>query len=251
MLRSGSGARAGVSVRRSALSSTLRGVVGIAALAAATSLSGCRATDPTNAASPANASGSIGSDPAITASVVPADLTVDITVLRGRGVEPIDRIEYRTGRYILFPEGSLHADAGPTLRADVRPGVTRHLGDAEMIAVWRSLQETGLAEFERFEPPTNDAVLLPPRGIIAHLVTIVANGERWQVIRALPPASVPESDTTPLVRLLAGLAWERDALPESMLPGGIRYDFGPDPHAAFRDVGTVPEIRRRSGAARR
>jgi len=178
----------------------------------------------------------------------PADLTVDVTVLVGRGVPVVERVEQRTGRYIIFPDGSMHADIGPSLRADVRPGLTRRLRDDEARLVWAMLVDSGLADPERFDPPTNDAVLMPSRGIIAHLVTIEANGRRWQAIRALAPDAIAEADTTPLVRTLAGLAWESDTLPESLLPGGIRYEFGDDPHQAYRAVGVTPAAPARRGA---
>lgn len=168
------------------------------------------------------------------ADVAPGDLTIDVTVLTGRGAERLDRVERRQGRYVLFPDGGLHADVGRTMAADVRPGLTRRLERQQVADVWAVARQTGLADPERGQPAGNDALVEAPAGQIVHIVTFIADDRSWRVVRTAPAQGPMDAPTTDLIRELAALAWVADDPTSPLRPAVVRYDFGPDPHAMYR-----------------
>lgn len=166
--------------------------------------------------------------------VAPRDLTIDVTVLAGRGAERLDRVERRQGRYVLFPDGGLHADVGRTMTADVRPGLTRRLERQQVADVWTVALDTGLADPQRAQPAGNDALVEAPPGQIVHIITFIADNRSWRVVQMAPAQGPMDPATTDLIRELAALAWVADDPTSPLRPAVVRYDFGPDPHAMYR-----------------
>lgn len=174
------------------------------------------------------------------ADVAPGDLTIEATVLVGRDVDDIDRAERRPGRYVLFPDGGLHADVGRSIDAEVRPGLTRQLERQQLAALWLVARETGLANPENGEPPGNDALIAAAPGEIVHVVTLVADDRRWRFVRMGAATGAMDPATSRFIRELAGLAWVPDETPMRLRPAVVRYDFGPDPYAMFRPPPPAP-----------
>lgn len=168
------------------------------------------------------------------ADVAPGDLTIDVTVLAGRGAERLDRVERRQGRYILFPSGGLHADVGRTIDAEVRPGLSRQLERQQIAQIWLVARETGLAIPENGEPAGNDAMIAAPPGQIVHIVSFVGDDRAWRFVRMAAATGEQDPSTTRLIRELAALAWIPDDPAAALRPAVVRYDFGPDPYAMYR-----------------
>ncbi|MFO0874473.1 MAG: hypothetical protein U0575_10940 [Phycisphaerales bacterium] len=180
--------------------------------------------------------------------VVPPDLTIDVIVLVGppspappsadattsQPAAPLDLVQRRQGRYILFPDGTLHADVGRTLRADVRPGTTRRLTTEQVQSIWGAARRLGLASPEDGTPPGNDALVVAAPDQIVHIVTFQADGQSWRVVRRGAADGLLDPATTPFIRELAALAWISDDPPAARHPAVVRYDFGPDPYAMYR-----------------
>ncbi len=184
---------------------------------------------------------------------VPNDLVLDVTVLRGRRVEGTIGVERHQARYILFADGSLHADAGRSLRADVRPGLTRRLSGEKMQLVWRTLKEVGLDVRAGAGDPGNDTLVEAPADRVVHLLNVGVAGDTWRILRLSSEDGSLPSDTTRMVRLLAELAWVPDEFPQRRAQAAVRYDFGPDPYAMFRREESVRpgDIERRPSAVPR
>lgn len=222
------------------------------------SANGCKGTAPEVAASaaPGEPAGELVREPSSELSTpdsdVPDDLLVDVTVLRGRRVEGTIGVERHQARYILFADGSLHADAGRTLRADVRPGLTRQLTGREMELVWETLKAGGLDTRAAGGDPGNDTLVEAPADRIVHVVNVGFAGDTWRVLRLSSESGELPPETTRVIRLLAELAWIPDESPQRRAQAAVRYDFGPDPYAMFRrdDAVQPGDIERRPSGPR-
>jgi hypothetical protein len=184
--------------------------------------------------------GGCGAGPARTdvADVAPGDLIIEATVLTGRGAERLDRVERRQGRYILFPDGGLHADVGRTVDVEVRPGLTRRLERQQVAALWLVARETGLASPGNGEPAANDALVTAQPGEVVHIITFIGENRSWRFVRMAPGLGEQDPATTRLIRELAALAWVPDDPSAPLRPAVVRYDFGPDPYAMYRAPAT-------------
>lgn len=198
-------------------------------------------------------------------AAVPRDLTIDVTVLVGPAVataggaavattvaaesgESVDKAgaegfvasqaadgaQRRQGKYIVFPDGTLHADVGASLRADVRPGVTRQLTAAQLEDLWTSARRLGLADPDNGQLPGNDALVVAAPDQVVHVVTFLADGRAWRFVRKAAADGALDPATSPFVRDLAALAWVGDEPPASRRPAVVRYDFGSDPYSMYR-----------------
>lgn len=172
-------------------------------------------------------------------SEVPPDLAINATVIRGGSAPRADRVELRSGRWLLLPDGSLRA----TLEADpaaappdhrVRPGVVRRLRDAEVEEIWRLAGRLGLAD------PANATISAPPASIdagpreLVELIEFAGQGRSWAFLSRRPAASGGDPVLGQMIRALAERAWMADRPPELEPGAAIRYDFGPDPYDRYR-----------------
>lgn len=166
----------------------------------------------------------------------PSDFSVDASVVVGRNATEQVGVHRRQGRHILFADGGLHSDVGPSLTPDVRPAETRQLTTAQVESVWRLAQSLGLTDPEKGSRPINDTLLKPGDGEIVTVATFTGGDDRWQFIWRNGFREPTDPAAAALVRELAGLAWMTDTPPnQSMAP--IRYDLGTDPYARYRQMG--------------
>ena len=78
------------------------------------------------------ASGQRSADPAAQERY-PDDFAIDATVLAGPGTPESTRAEDQQAKYIVLPDGSLHADASEFLDISTRPGRARFLYEEQEI----------------------------------------------------------------------------------------------------------------------
>lgn len=166
--------------------------------------------------------------------LVPVDLQIDVTVLVGKGMPESLRIEERNGRYVLLPDGALHADVGPSLTQASRPGRARWLYEQHMAAVWATCRDLGFADTSLANGPANPDMLRVERGERVTILAFAAQGRRWCFVRRSLGDQPTDAAAARLVRLLAALAWMPDLTPEDIAPE--RYDYGPDPYAVYRAI---------------
>lgn len=182
-------------------------------------------------------------------SVSPSDFSIEITVLAPPTTEdPGDSghdvpVQFKTSRYVLFPDGSLHYGLDPERKrgGDWLPPLIRILSRRETASVWSLSQQLGFADPERGEPSVNFKLVHPGPHEIVTMAGFSGGGRRWSFIRHQPEGEFEDAAMTQLVRSLAALSWASDrALPESRIVPK-RYDFGPDPYAKYREpAATAP-----------
>jgi hypothetical protein len=197
------------------------------------------------------------------AAELPDDLIIDVTVLPGRQLIAPDGLRAERSKFIVFPDGSLHADAGRSIGFLTRPGRVRTLSVEQLADLWLVLQQTGFAPAAADEEARfggNPALLSPGAKEILTIVRVATAGQTSTWIRRTPGlAPPPPKDATPaqlaaaesaaeaaladssirVVRVLAGLAWRSELPPGDLAVLPIRYDYGPDPFAIFRPVPIV------------
>ncbi|MCA9296175.1 MAG: hypothetical protein KC983_06645 [Phycisphaerales bacterium] len=164
---------------------------------------------------------------------VPEDFSLDVLVETGVNRTDDDVAHRRAGRFIVFPDGSLHYGSDLPAGSDQRPAEQRVLSRGDMARLWSMVREAGLGERASAEAPVNDRLLSVGADEILTIVTITANGDRWSALRR---TTGPDGDpvTRPLLRRLAQLAWATDVPPPDRTIAPRRYDFGPDPYARYR-----------------
>jgi hypothetical protein len=208
--------------------------------------SGCASTKPEAGADDTGGTAVVGAQDVLVG--MPSDLTIDITILPGRGARGRTEAHLVRSKYILFPDGSLHGDIGRSMTALTRPGMLRHLNREAMADLWRIVQQSGLGAPEAGDYLGNTALLAPAANTVLTIVTIRADGRTGTFVRRAPmrnpdpaaEAAAPDSfdgsdpSVTRLVRAIASLAWASDDPPAATLVQPIRYDLGPDPYARFK-----------------
>lgn len=165
---------------------------------------------------------------------VPNDLTVDVTVLVGRGAPDAVLVESQQAKYIVEPDGTLQADAGPFIDISTRPGRSRVLAQDQLAYVWSVLRQTGFArEADANGPPNPDLLRVNPKERLA-IITVRAEGHTWSFVRRTTGDQALDPAAARVIRTLAALAWIPDRRPSDLLPE--RYDYGPDPYAVYREI---------------
>jgi hypothetical protein len=195
-------------------------------------------------------------DPADVAAL-PDDFTLDVSVAAGRKVGTQHGAHLQPMRYVVTPDGALRSgdasiSAGSSV--DSLPGVIRMLNRQQMESLWALVREAGLADPSRREPPTNLALFAAPDDQTIYLAQIQASEVNWSV-RGPAPITLAAADhstadhsteptesiasvdptLTALVKRLAALAWVSDEPAGAQRPPPVRYDFGPDPYARYRE----------------
>jgi hypothetical protein len=165
-------------------------------------------------------------------AVAPADLGIEVTIRRSGTVPVAAPVEARPGRFILFPDGSLHYGAEPEAGTIWRPGLARRLTREQVVELWTLARRTGLADPDNADPSRNlDPT--PPRSLV-YLAAFTAGDTHWNFVRQVPASAPPDPALRELIRALARLAWAPDQSDEHIITAPIRYDLGPDPYARFR-----------------
>lgn len=175
------------------------------------------------------------------ASRVPEGFSVNATVVRGAQAPPVPKVQERSGRWVLLPDGSLRAAAVETPDHADRPGRARTLRESEVEELWALAVRLGLADPGTSDPVGNAALLEAGPAEILQIVEFgVADPETgarsWVFVHRGPAESGGDAVLGTFVRALAERAWMADRPGDFDPPAAIRYDFGPDPHARYRAV---------------
>ena len=188
---------------------------------------------------------------------MPDDFTLDVSVVAGRSVGEQHGAHLQPMRYVVMPDGTLRSGlttGGAAVSADSLPGVTRILSRQQMESLWALVRDAGLADPARREPPMNLTLFAAPDDRMMYLAQFQAAEVNWSVRGPAPLVPLDSTDSTGapstgmtdsissidptltvLVKRLAALAWVSDAPASAMRPAPIRYDFGPDPYARYRE----------------
>lgn len=175
---------------------------------------------------------SLASDP----GAAPADFTIDLTVLSDEEFSRRIGAEFHPGRYVVLPDGTLHAHIGPVeRRAGEIPALVRTLDHRQVNALWQLVQELGFTDPSQEDAAGNLDLIETQPNQVTYLASIVAEGTRLNYGRAVSATEATDLRFSRLTRVLAGLAWVSDEPPaESARRIPRRYDFGPDPYARYR-----------------
>ncbi|MBM44229.1 MAG: hypothetical protein CMJ36_04355 [Phycisphaerae bacterium] len=161
---------------------------------------------------------------------VPEHFSIDVTILAAEDEPEAHR---RTARYVVFPDGSLHHDARPGVGPNTLPPLSRQLSKAQMADLWAKARELGLVDASKADQVENFRRVVHPSSGHAYLVAFSADGEYWNFTRGVPEGERLDPALTELLRELAMLAWAEDG-DDRRRAEPVRYDFGPDPWAAYR-----------------
>jgi hypothetical protein len=172
--------------------------------------------------------------PALADGQFPRDFMIDVTVLLGPGAPEQLSAEDHQAKYILLPDGSLHSDVSPFITMSTRPGRTRWLYEDQVQLVWSRCAQFGFTNESNANGPPNPDLMRAARGERLAIITLRAEGRTWTYVRRAAGADPTDAAVARLIRLLALLSWMPDFRPEDLMPE--RYDFGPDPYAAYREI---------------
>ncbi|MDP6986884.1 MAG: hypothetical protein QGG74_02455, partial [Phycisphaerales bacterium] len=171
---------------------------------------------------------------------VPDDFSVDLTILsRPEG----DRADRRTSRIVLEPDGSLRYLAKPGIGPNTLPPLVRRLDREHMARVWDSAARLGLtdpadadveADLRRVKPPVR-------RGCV-WLLVLTGDGDRWNFTRTADGDEQPDAAIVAFGRELGALAWAPDRETQIAEAEPVRWDYGPDPWAAYRGEAAEPVL---------
>jgi hypothetical protein len=164
----------------------------------------------------------------------PADFALDVTVLRGRKAPERLTVEDLQAKYILLPDGSLHADESPFIDLSTRPGRARILYDEQVQAVWTLVRTLGFDDRSKANGPPNPDLLRVAATERMTILTVRADGATWTYVRRAVGAEPADPAAAKVVRTLAIMAWIPDLSPDSVVP--VRYDYGDDPYEVYRQV---------------
>ena len=171
---------------------------------------------------------------------VPDDFSVDLTILsRPQG----DRADQRTSRIVLEPDGGLRYMARRGIGPNTFPPLIRRLDREQMARVWDSAARLGLtdpdvadvdADLRRVKPPSR-------RGCV-WLLVLTGEGDRWNFTRAAEGDEQPDAAIVAFGRELGALAWAPDRATHVAKADPVRWDYGPDPWAAYRGEVAEPVL---------
>ncbi|MDP6312547.1 MAG: hypothetical protein QF781_10405, partial [Phycisphaerales bacterium] len=171
---------------------------------------------------------------------VPDDFSVDLTILsRPQG----DRADQRTSRIVLEPDGGLRYMAKRGIGPNTFPPLIRRLDREQMARVWDSAARLGLtdpdvadvdADLRRVKP-------LSRRGCV-WLLVLTGDGDRWNFTRAAEGDEQPDAAIVAFGRELGALAWAPDRATHVAKADPVRWDYGPDPWAAYRGEVAEPVL---------
>ncbi len=168
-------------------------------------------------------------------SGAPADFTVDLTILSTVDGEPTVPVHLRPGRFVLFPDGSLHFGLDEDRGVDWLPLPRRALSRAQVAGLWSDVQQLGFADQAQADPLTNWKFIEPQPRQVVYLLALTGHGKRWGFQRTVDVDGPVDSAIGALARRLAHLAWASDLPPTQSPVIPRRYDFGDDPYQRYRE----------------
>jgi len=174
--------------------------------------------------------------PPVDALATPNDLTADVTILVGKGAENYREPWMRQGKIILFSDGTVLADLGPSVNARTRPGQARVLYQKQVRQMWDLAKSLGFATPELANFQGNPDGLQAADDELLYVLTFSAGQQRWTFVRRFPVTQGPDEATSQWVKAMAEAAFLRELPADRDLP--VRYDFGPDPYAWFKKSGS-------------
>ena len=172
--------------------------------------------------------------PALADGRFPSDFAIDVTVLLGPGAPELLAVQDRQAKYILLPDGSLHADASPFVGMGTRPGRTRWLYEDQVQFLWSLCGQVGFLDAAAANGPPNPDMLRAGRDERMAVITLRAGRRTWTFVRRSTDNQPLDPAAARVVRALAVLAWIPDFRADDVVPE--RYDYGPDPYAAYREI---------------
>lgn len=172
-------------------------------------------------------------------SSMPPDFSVDVTVLSGDDEAGARPVHLRTSRYVVLADGSLRASISTDLDADDFPPFVRQLDRDQIAALWEVARTGGLTDPANVDVLGNIELVRAQPGQMTYLIVITAHGDRVTEGRTRTLSDLPHPGIERLTRALAMLAWASDDPDRSARRAPRRYDFGPDPHARYRDDGST------------
>lgn len=164
----------------------------------------------------------------------PDDLSMELTILHGRGIDNVRAVDRRPGRFVVYPDGSLHHDEAVAERNVRPPGFIRRLNREQQSDLWLLLRQLGFADPERGDPSQNLHLIQPQRSEIMHQLAIIVDDRRWVFVQRTGAEAEPDAAMRELVQRLAQLSWLPDVPSGEPMIIPPRYDFGPDPYARYR-----------------
>jgi len=162
---------------------------------------------------------------------VPDDFSLDVTILAAEDEPEAHR---RTARYVVFPDGSLHHDAVKGRGPNTLPAFTRRLDQGQLAELWSTVRELGLADADGSDRTENFRRVNDPVSGHAYLIAVTGGGVYWNYTRSVPEGKTLDPALTSLLRELATLSWAEDSFDDRRMSTPVRYDFGPDPWAIYR-----------------
>ncbi len=187
---------------------------------------------------------------------VPEDFRLDVEVRVDVQAPSAGAVQARSARFMLFPDGMLHAraidrsvardwyDRSPRTGqsgpfdgrggGDFRPAPTRQLNPDEVTAIWSRLRNLGFADPDAGQPAASSRLVTAPPGGRVILIDLFAGDRSWRFVEPVDAGAPIGPAATALLRHLAELAW----IPESAAPMARviprRYHLGDDPYARYR-----------------
>ena len=165
----------------------------------------------------------------------PADFTLDYAQLAGDDVGTIRGVDARSARYVVLPDGTLHAGLSQSGDVSSLPPRVRTLSDSQMDRLWQLVGDLGLDESGSSEVGNMQKVMELP-GQMIDLVAITADDRIMKIGRTRSLTDAPDPRLKTLAKTLAVLAWMDDdvASMRDRTQTVERYDFGSDPYQRYR-----------------
>ncbi len=165
-------------------------------------------------------------------AAVPDDFSVDLTILAQRQG---DRAHERTTRLMLEPDGALRFNSAPGLGPNTLPPLARRLDRQQVARVWDAAQRLGLTDVSQADPTIDLRRVQPPsrRGQV-WLLTFTGDGDSWNFTKRANADDPTDQAMVAFARQLAALAWAPDRSDRDRAQMTARWDYGPDPWAAYR-----------------
>jgi hypothetical protein len=162
----------------------------------------------------------------------PSTMTFDVTILKGEKAPLRTEAWLQPGKMIVFADGMMLADFGPSVNTRVRPGAARVLYQQQVRALWDAARSLGFADPASTDFQQNPYLVEAQPNEIVYIMTFAANEDQWTFVRRFDGAAEPDPASAQWVKVLAQAAFAQDIPADRDLP--VRYDFGPDPYAWFR-----------------
>jgi len=181
-------------------------------------------------------------------AAVPEDFTADLRVLTpAQQVGSKDQPIAPPGRFVLLPDGALHAELNGAHRARRLPPFIRRLNARQRAEAWALLSELGYADPQRADAMINPVRIERPGSGAFYVLNLRGGQRQWMFTRRIGDGNGPDSapGMQRLVDWLIERAWLDGEADGARMIAPRRYDFGPDPYARHRrsaetDSGDAP-----------